>query len=158
MSHNELWTQYVNPFQGVHAEVSPPTLTDVESRIKLYSLIVYWLDARGHRLAIQRSILATTRNEAVLACELDRIVEEISDASEEAYDKRRSFAYELVLAESLAEDTRLQPPHDSTIVALAAPLVAAKKSTTTGDVYHDKTMLYCPHNRSKLNFFITTPA
>lgn len=166
---DRIWSTHVGPLPqtppgyggsgqslgDVWTSVAAPTESDLEDRLRALSLFVYWVDARAHRLAVQRSVVVTTREPAELEAELDAVVATLGARSASIYGRARAYRYELVPVEALAA-AGAQPPHDSVLVSVTRPLVAAKKSPSTGEVYRDLSMKYCPHSKSKLGFFVTT--
>lgn len=130
---------------------TPALLEDLDEIINVYLLSLYRYDKRKHKIFEQRSIVISYHNHERLFVDLELIVNALNEADGVS---RQQFFFDL---EDLSETTQIKTlQFDSIVKHLGKPLVIAKRSPRTGQVYADVDMQFCPHTCTPLRFMITT--
>ena len=134
--------------------VDIPTPQDTERDLRAYGLFVYWVNSRGHHIALQRSLVLTVKDRQVVEEELKQLVSDIERLANEIDGKDRSYGFEIF---EVGDDTvETHPPFDSVVKAVTRPFVLGRRSPETHNVYRDVTARYCLHTQANIQFFITT--
>lgn len=132
---------------SVHTRISVPQLSDWEELIRVYTFMLYWKNARNHKMYVQKTVLVSSKSIEILQNEIDKLVEELNEL------ESKDFYY--ILEELDISDKYGALKYDSSVIAVQRPLIVGRRSKQTGKQYTDPELNFCPHSGRPLQYIIT---